>query len=179
MSDNQEIESLRSHNAELLADLKKARTKLKETIEQLEALTTERDAAKSELLDLRLHRPVEALLDRLSPLPEFFKQAFEARGYRFALDDDGKVVVRDAEGQPVKILDKGEPKEVQFDEKDISYLVLETGIPESERSASVANFEKLLRGSQATGGGAPGGTRMAATKREQPAEKPTLQAGLR
>ncbi|QIB66972.1 hypothetical protein [Kineobactrum salinum] len=145
--EQQEIETLREHNADLLADLKKVRKKLAEAVEHSEALSTERDTAQGDLRRLMLEKPVNAMLDRVAVLPKHFRTEFESRGYRFELDNEN-VVIRDTEGNPAMIDDR----EATFTEADIKDLVLEGWKPEKERSDHVENFAKLVIGSRASGG---------------------------
>lgn len=187
--EQKEIDALREHNAELLADLRKARKKLAELTEQAEALTAERDAAHVEVRRIKLERPVQAMLERVALLPEHFLSEFNARGYRFELEGDD-VVIRDSDGNPALL---GEAKrgphgsevqmrEAQFTEDDIRALVWEEWLPEEQRSPRVANFHKLVIGSRATGGGAPGSRRAGHWPPAVPtpkAEPERLPTGLR
>lgn len=187
----QELETLRAHSAELLADLRKAKATIKELTEQLEATTSERDAAKQAWRDLTLERPVQAMLEQVAILPDYFMAEFNARGYRFELDDDSEVIIVDGDGNPAQV---GESRRVSgelkpeitmrpatFTEADIRKLALEDWLPEEERSPHVERFTKLMLGSRASGGGAGGarGTRQAPQIPANEAKPAKLSTGLR
>lgn len=177
-AEQKEIETLREHNAELLADLKKARRKITELSEQAETLSTERDGAKDELVSITLQKPVEAMLERVSVLPEHFQTEFKAKGYSFELED-GKVVIKTSDGSRAMLIDGyKKSREAQFTEDDLKCLVLEEWLPVSERSPHAENFTKLVVGSWATGGGARGSNKSAPNNvtTQRPAER--LPAGL-
>lgn len=183
--EQQEIETLREHNSELLADLKKARKKANELTEQVTALEGERDTAKADLQKVTLGKPVNAMLERLALLPEHFQREFNERGYTFDLDGE-EVVIRDAEGNPAMLGEKtGDEltmREAKFTEADIKHLVTEEWLPEADRSPHVANFNKLIIASRASGGGASGarpGAPTAGSAATPKAEPERLATGLR
>ncbi|WP_323847020.1 hypothetical protein [Microbulbifer magnicolonia] len=180
--EQQEIESLRTHNAELLADLKKVRKKVTELTEQVEALSGERDSASAELQKIQLDGPVAAMLERVSMLPEYFLNEFKARGYQFQLED-GEVVIRDSEGAPAMV---GETaggdvtmREAKFTEADVRDLVLEDWLPKEKKSPHVARFESLVIGSRASGGGAGGSSSGGSLPRSPTKTAERLNTGLR
>lgn len=144
-----ELESLRAHNAELLADLKKAKAKAKELGEQLEAVTAERDQAHAAVQATKLDQPVAELLARVSLAPEAFGTMFRQDGYTFALDGD-QVVIRDKYGNvPTLKDDKGKPRPAQFTADDVAAL--------AEASPRRSEYMHVLKAhSQASGGGATG-----------------------
>lgn len=86
------------------------------------------------------------------------------REYVFSLDD-GAVVIRDAEGNPVTVPDdKGKPREATFTEADIKALC--------DASPSKSMYDRIIAGSRATGSGAGGGHGSVPTRTEKPAPKP-------
>lgn len=170
MSDvlEQEIERLRAHNAELLADLKTAKREAKDLAGQLEAVTAERDAARADYQGIALDAPVKQMAERLAVLPDHFLAEFGKR-YTFARDESG-IVVRDLEGNPATIKDdKGKPRPALFTEADIRTLCSE--------SDAVQVFNHLLIGSMASGGGAIGSRWSPPTRDDKkPAEQPPAPA---
>lgn len=165
MTDQAEIEALRAHNAELLADLRKAKAKAKELGEQLESLTLERDEARATVQAVKLDSPVSNMAERVSLAPELFLTQW-AKEYAFVLDGDA-IVIRDKEGKPATLKDeKGKQRDATFTEADIRALC--------EASPHKAAFDAVVIASRATGGGSSGAgqpTRPAApTQPQQPAQ---------
>jgi hypothetical protein len=93
-----ELEALRSKNRELLDELKKARAKSAE----LETLQEQLTAAKTEVLELKLHQPVRALLDQVLIPPNKFAIAEVMDDYKFQLDDDGKIQMLGSDDKAVE-----------------------------------------------------------------------------
>ena len=162
-----EIERLRAKNAELLGELKAAKATATESQTALDAACSERDAARAEVRGLRLDAPVAGLLRDVAIDADLFGQVF-ARHYRFELDDNGRVAILDAEGNPATVVDagtlhtggnarqersqtaltKGKPRPATFTAEDVRKLAEAT--PDAEA------FSHLLIGSRASGGGASG-----------------------
>ena len=92
-----EIDTLRAHNAELLADLKTAKANSKTLAAQVDSLTAKRDQAAAQVQALTIGQPVQAMAERVATLPDVFVAEFERRGWRFEHTDAG-LVIRDAEG---------------------------------------------------------------------------------
>jgi hypothetical protein len=84
---SEELESLRNKNRELLDELKKAKAK-NTTLEKLEEQLT---AAKTEVLELKLHQPVRTLLDQVLIPPNKYAILDVMDDFKFQLDDDGKI----------------------------------------------------------------------------------------
>ena len=172
-----ELEALRAHNAELLADLRKAKEAAKDAQAALLDAETARDTAHERYLQAALRGPVERLTDYETKDGPFFRELF-ARSYKFALDDDGGIVIRDLEGKPATIAGKdGKPeREAAFTRDDIMALCAKT--PHSDM------FDHIIIGSRASGGGAMGGLRPAGhttPTASKPASdaKPANEFGLR
>lgn len=115
VSQHEEIESLRNKNKELLGKLRAAKdriTELEATIEQSSnSATGEMDKIKNELLDFKVNKPVEALLDSLLVAPKYSGQEL-AEHFTFGLNEAGVLEMRDIEGQPVMVTEKVDGKEV-------------------------------------------------------------------
>jgi hypothetical protein len=158
----EEIESLRNHNTELLAELKAAKTTAKQLTTQVETLTGERDQAVTTLQEETVSRPARALIERMSNLPEYFEAEFKKRGYQFVHTAQG-IVIHDAEGN-VPLLQDHEgtaPRPCNFTAADLSTLVMERWKPAAERHPSADTFASMVRAPHISGGGArdsgPGG----------------------
>lgn len=175
-----EIETLRAHNAELLADLKTAKGNAKKLAEQAETMTAERDAATAQVQALTIGQPVQAMAERIATLPDVFIAEVERRGLRFEHTGTG-LVIRDAEGAPVMLQDdaKGEPREAQFTEADLRALCLEEWKPASDRHASRERFAAIIKASPASGGGAIPSGRVSNTGATERHSEPAPQYGLR
>lgn len=150
-----EIETLRAHNAELLADLKAAKASGKTLAAQVESLTAERDQAAAQVQALTIGQPVQAMAERIATLPDLFIAEFERRGWHFEHTDAG-LVIRDAEGNPAMLQDseKDEPREARFTEADVRALCLEEWKPASDRHPSRQRFAHLIKADDIRGCGA-------------------------
>lgn len=84
---SEELEALRNKNRELLDELKKARAKNADAEELQQKLNT----AQAEVLELKLHRPVRALLSEVLIEPNKFAIAEVMEDYMFQLDDEGSI----------------------------------------------------------------------------------------
>lgn len=144
-----ELESLRAHNAELLADLRKAKDSAKDAQAALQAAETARDEAHDRYQRAALRVPVERLTDSETLDGPFFRDLF-ARHYTFALDADDRVVIHDLDGNPATVPDKEGKTErpAAFTRDDIVALCAKT--------PATAMFDRVLIGSRASGGGASG-----------------------
>lgn len=160
-----EVEALRAKNVQLLAELKAAKATATEATAAQDALQSERDAAVSDARALRLDGPVAALVADVAIDAELFRTLFD-KHYRFALDDNGAVVILDSEGQPAMAKEPdrvrtsgrrgrsdykeeripGKTRPAAFTADDVRLLC--DGTPDKER------FERVLIGSLACGGGA-------------------------
>ncbi len=187
-----EVERLRAKNAELLAELKAAKSTANESQTALEVACSERDAAAGEVRALRLDGPVSALLADVAVDADLFAQVF-ARHYRFDLDADGRVAILDAEGKPAMVTDiaavhtggnarherpqthpsAGKPRPATFTAADVRKL--------AESSTDADAFGHLLAGSRASGGGAIGvrGSTVAANTAKPGAAPVASPYGLR
>lgn len=144
--EQKEIEALRAHNTELLADLKKAKAGTKDAQAQVEALTAERDEARAQAKAVTLDAPVMQMAERVSVSPDLFLTAF-GRHYQFTHDGEA-VAIHDKDGNPATLKnDKGEARPATFTEEDVRALC---------DVADKATFDHLIVGSRATGGGAMG-----------------------
>lgn len=171
-----ELESLRSHNAALLADLRKAKDSAKDAQAALQAAETARDEAHDRYQRAALRVPVERMTDTETLDGPFFRDLF-ARHYEFALDDNDAVVIRDLDGNPAMVPAKeGKPERAAaFTRDDIVALC--------NASPSSSMFDRVLIGSRATGGGASsqyrGSTATQTQTQPTPAKAPSSEFGLR
>lgn len=164
-TDPGEVERLRTHNTELLAELKAAKAKATTLQGQLTTATEERDAARSDLRALRLDAPVRELLERIA-LPgttDVLAQMIAARGITFELDGE-QIVIRDAAGNPATVIDPAKrnapaskPRPAKFEAHDLTLLMTEEGLPEAARHTLAQAFPRFIVGTHASGGGSTGG----------------------
>lgn len=155
-----EIDALRTQNAELLTEAKAAKRQLREQADQLQTLTTERDQALTQVRELAVGQPVRQMLERIGVAPDVLQFMLDKHGYQFS-HEDGRIVVRDKDGNVPKIWEsgsggKGEPREVTFTEADLTTMLCESWAERSERSAAANDFGYLIKApnSLTTGGGA-------------------------
>lgn len=175
-----EIAALRTHNGELLAELKAAKATAKQLSAHVETLTTERDQALTTLRAEALGRPVRAMVERVAVLPEHFEAEFERRGYQFVKTADG-IAIHDADGKVPQLQDdeRSAPRPCTFTAGDLGALVLERWKPEAERHPSAQAFAHLVIAPHATGGGATSSTAGAPTASPPARPAPAPQFGIR
>lgn len=191
-----ELERLRTKNVELLAELKTAKATATDAQAALDALQGERDAALADVRALRLDGPVGRALADVSVDAELFGQMF-GRHYKFALDDNGAIVILDKDGNPAIAKEPdvvtyakdhrgrptrseasrtpGKERPARFPD-DVALLA--QGTPDAEK------FEHLFVRSRASGGGAPGSPAPLSTMpppsdKPAPAAPPQPQFGIR
>ena len=107
---NQEIEALRKHNAELLDEIKAVKGKLRE---QGEADTTTADklaALSKELASIKTADTLHSSWSNAGVHPNFAKYAVQECRYELAVTDDGEIVAVDKEtGERIIKNEQGEP----------------------------------------------------------------------
>lgn len=161
-----ELDALRTHNAELLADLRKAKEAAKDAQAALQAAEAARDDVHARYHRVALREPVERLTDyeTVEGGGAFFRELF-AKHYQFALDADDRVVIHDLDGNPATVPDKDgkTDRPAAFTRDDIVALCAKT--------PATAMFDRVLIGSRASGGGA-GGARGSAGTSSRPPSKP-------
>ena len=135
-----ELATLRGLKEELHGNLTKARARVKElehTVEQ----------QQTELVDVKLNRPVAGLLEGILVGSKYAAQEL-ADHVKFELNEDGQIELRDPEGNPATITEKADGKEVtrpvRFEQQDVRRFLSNTG-----------KFDHIIRASGITGGGAP------------------------
>lgn len=181
-ADLAELERLRTHNAELLAELKTAKAKATALQGQLTTANEERDAARAEVRTVRLDAPVRDLVGRvaLPGMGEFLLKMLGERGITFDLDGE-QIVIRDASGNAASVTDPrasasapaSKPRPAKFDERDLMLLMTEEGLPEAERHPLAQTFTRFIVGTKASGGGSTGGSGpSASTPPAKPESKP-------
>lgn len=165
---NDEIERLRQKNSELLTELKQSKARVKELESQNEAGGTELQTMKTELMNLKLNHPVTELLNGVLVSAKYSAMEL-AEHYKFEINDEGKVEMRELDGTPVQVKEKVDGKEVsrpvRFEENDIWKFLSDQG-----------GFDHIIRGSRATGGGAMG-ARVTTQSPQQKAPQEPRQAG--
>lgn len=156
-TDNTELETLRAHNVDLLAELKTAKTDRARLTSELEARTGERDTAAAEVRRFKLGLPVRAMLEDVAVpgMEATWHAEFNRAGYHFDLDGDAPVV-RDAEGNPPTVQGPKdeEPRPVQFTYDDLVLLVCGRGnVPMDKQTPAQRAFASLTLASKASGAG--------------------------
>lgn len=179
-SEQIEIDSLRNHNAELLAELKAAKAASKQLTTQVESLTSERDQALTTLREETVGRPVRALVSRVATLPDHFEVEFERRGYQFVPTDAG-IQIQDAEGNVPQVQDHegSTPRDCTFTAADISSLVLERWKPEAERHPSAIAFSHMVIAPHVSGSGATPSGHASPASHQAPAPAAPAPFGIR
>lgn len=151
-----EVERLRQKNTELLGELKQSRSRVKELEEHFESEGKELEAIKAELLNLKLNHPVADLLEGVLAGGKYAAMEL-AEHYKFELNAEGKIELRDLEGNPATLTERVDGKEVtrpvRFEEQDVWRYLGGTG-----------KFDHILRSSGATGGGAPNNNQVGGAK---------------
>lgn len=146
-----ELATLRGLKEELHGNLTKARARIKELEQTAEQQQTE-------LLEVKLNRPVAGLLEGILVGSKYAAQEL-ADHIKFELNEDGQIELRDLEGNPATITEKADGKEVtrpvRFEQQDVRRFLCNTG-----------KFDHIIRASGVTGGGAP----TAYTSSHKPAE---------
>lgn len=164
-----EVETLRKLKTDLHKSLTEARARIKELEQSTASESDALAAAKAELLDIKLNKPVEALLDSVLACAKYSKQEL-AEHYQFELNDAGMIEMRDLEGSPIMITERiggnDTTRQLKFDVQDVSRFLGNTD-----------KFDHILRGSQHSGSGAGHGRSTITTKTTQPAK--TSEFGLR
>lgn len=132
-----ELERLRTNNRKLLDELKTAKAKASASADELEA-------ARTELLEHKLHKPVAQVLESVLVGTRFAKAEL-CEQFSFALNDAGQVQMLDAEGKPVEVGEGEGRHPVSLDVEEIRQFLKDRG-----------GFDHILRGNQSSGGNAPG-----------------------
>lgn len=151
-----EIDTLRSHNAELLAELKAAKRQAGELTEQVATLTGERDTAHADLQAATVGQPVNAMLERIATVPKLLKGLLDEHGYTFA-NEDGRIVMRDRDGKVPQILSiaggKTTSRDMAFTEDDMTRLLCEDWATVDKRSAAANDFAHVIKAPHVSGCG--------------------------
>lgn len=160
-TDAQELERLRTKNAELLAAVSKAH-------KERDALKLQVESQAAEITDFKVNKPVEGLLEKLLVASKYSSQEF-AEHFKFELNADGVLQMLDAEGQPVTVKDKVDGVEVDRPIK----------CDEVEVRRHLVNYKKLdhIVRAWANGGGAGHGQPSPSTK-DTRTEAPAPSFGL-
>ena len=103
-ADAQELERLRTKNAELLTELKKVKA-------ERDGLTTRVEAQDAEITEFKFNKPVADLLSKVLVSSKYSSQEL-AEHFTFALNDAGVLEMRDLDGKPVEVSEKVDGKTV-------------------------------------------------------------------
>jgi len=158
-----EVATLRGLKDELHGNLTKARARVKELEQTAEQHQTE-------LTEVKLNRPVAALLEGILVGSKYSAQEL-ADHFKFELDDEGKIELRDLEGNPATITEKADGKEVtrpvRFEQQDVRRFLSDTG-----------KFDHIIRASGVTGGGAPNNHPISGNKAPERKPEPSSTASF-
>jgi len=165
--DADELDRLRQKNAELLAELKRVKAKSNENADELESL-------RQQVRELRLDKPLEAMLEDLFLVSPRLARGELAEHYQFDLDETGAIVMLDTEGERVML---EEPAKDQYSRP--TKRPLEFNREDLSKVLGSGKWDHILRGSRATGGGASGSRSggIETTKPEK-VETPSPRAGF-
>ena len=163
-ADAQELERLRTKNAELLAELKKVKA-------ERDGLTTRVEAQDTEITDYKFNKPVADLLSKVLVSSKYSSQEL-AEHFTFALNDAGVLEMRDLEGKQVEVSEKVDGKTVtrpiKCEEDEVwRYLAHDYG-----------KLNHIVRSSGASGGGASGSRSTPSAPQSRSEQKPS-EFGLR
>lgn len=152
---------------ELLAEVRALKAKLAEVTAERDAMAEAKGRSDAELKAITIDRPTDDLLAQVAVLPvRFVRPAFDEH-FSVKLDDKGQLQFLTAEGQPVQI----EGRQAVFSAEDIRAAM-----------AHVDELRPVVKGSQASGGGATGGGRgvpQPTAKKPEPKPKVASPFGLR
>ncbi|MFT3792087.1 MAG: hypothetical protein QM741_13655 [Rudaea sp.] len=165
-----EIESLRNHNSELLAELKQAKAAAKELQAQITALTGERDLARADYKRVQRDTPLSEMSARLAAkgAAVAFQRELESE-FDFVMDGD-KLTIKTKAGELAQVRDEKGLRPARFDEGDLRELC--------RASENRVVLEALTP--RATGTGARSGGEPPVYPVRNPESKPAMPAfGLR
>ena len=168
-TDTTELDRLREHNKQLLAELKAERTAHKATQDAMASSEATHATTTAELRALRLDGPVQGLLNTISPSPKMMLSAIREHA-QFDLDGDGKPVILALDGQPLSYEAPGKNGQtitelVKFTPESIAWW-LNTAFPQGAKDTPAVLMHK------AQGTGAPGATYRPSPPRSNPADTP-------
>jgi hypothetical protein len=142
MSASNELEGLRTANAELTEKSRTRKAKIVELENQVAELTGKLEASNTALHDATISAPLRQLATVVSPVPELWTIEFQ-KHYKLEMRD-GRLTLLDSNGEPV--MDGKEP--VEFTPNSIAKLVTD------ENNEDLTVFRHITAGSLASGGGA-------------------------
>lgn len=166
MEPSVEIEKLKNKVAELLEEKRKIKAQLEEVQQTLETVTSERDQAVADVQRITVEQPRGEVFRAVAVdgMADALQRELEHH-FEVVRTDDGRDLFH-RDGQPVEL----EGKPVELTEEGINAL----------HDAGLVKLGAMLKGSQASGGGATGskGSGTAAAQPKQQAA-PTRHFGLR
>lgn len=144
MADEIDVSGLTAKRDELLAENKRLKARLAELEGERDAERARAEKAEGEFRRVTVDEPVEAMLADLFVVPLRHVMGEVREHFSFIRDEAGALQIRAKDGQPVTLEDG---TEVAFEPEPIRKALLEVG-----------TLGEVVRGTLATGGGAPGGS---------------------
>ena len=143
MSEQEQIDKLKDKVSELLEEKRKIKADRDSLRQQLEAVTAERDQAKAEVQRITVDQPRYEILETaaVDGMAETLRRELEHH-FDIVRADDGRDLFHSKNGQPVEI----EGEAVELTPEGINRL----------HDAGLVKLGSLLKGNQASGGGAQG-----------------------
>lgn len=148
-----EVAKLRAKNAQLLDEKKKAVAERDRLAEQVEAVTAERDHAQGEIQRITVDQPRLDLLEE-NAAPGMAEVLQRELLHHFNIENvEGRDMLTHKDGTPVTVahMDKATGSEVQ---QPVEFSA--AGLSALFDADLVPGIGRLLAGSKASGGGAPG-----------------------
>lgn len=159
-----DLSGLTAKRDELLGEVRKLKTRVTELEGERDDAAKRADEAEAEVKRVTIDEPVNSLLADLFTVPlKYVRDGLEEH-FQFKPGDDGKLQFLTATGDPVKIEDRS----AEFTQDDVHKVLQGLG-----------QFDEVLRGSMATGGGAPGGGRSGIDQEAKKPPRVAPQLGLR
>jgi hypothetical protein len=157
------VEGLLRKNAELLAEIKTLKGRVASLEGERDASNTARDDAQAEVRRVTLDEPLENTVASMFSVPWRVMRSVVEEHFKFSLDEGGKPVLSDVDGNPVSLGDRN----ATFTPDDLRRVMM-----------AVPDLAATMRPPQ--GGGAQGGTQNGGGKTiATPPKKVATQLGLR
>lgn len=171
----EEVEALKAKNAQLLDERKKGKGNVAELEERLQKAEQERDALSARLHEVLVEAPRQEMMSELCVEGMAGAAMREIEHHFDVIEEDGKQLLRNKDGSPVEIETKGDDGQMvtvalELDHKGIEALYEHNIVPALGR---------MLKGSPASGGGAPGSMGSGPVASTKPRQQTEQSFGIR